>query len=111
MITIQPALAHALRQVTQQWMEQHTMVITELLGERCLLKVGKTLYRDSEVQEYKILEVSPSGQWVKLMTIHGTKFWKPVVEVSLVEVLKSLKPEEPRPTLEPREGFQKSPIT
>ena len=87
-----------------------SMLVKELVGERCLLKVGKTLYRDSEVQEYRILEASPSEQWVKLMTIHGTKFWKPITEVALVEVLKSLKPSEPKP-FEPREGFQKSPIT
>lgn len=65
------------------------MNIQELVNKRCLFSVGVG-YNNQEVQEMKILEVSPSGQWVKMQSINGTKFWKPVTKVSLVEVLKDL---------------------
>ena len=71
------------------------MNIQELINKRCLL-VGCGGYNSQEVQEFKILEVSPSGQWVKIQSINGTKYWKPVTKVSLVEVLKDLV-SEPRP--------------
>lgn len=70
--------------------------ILELVGRRALLKAEKSGYGSrSEVTEYKVLEVSPSGSWVKLQSVYGNKFWKPVTEVSLVEVLRDLRPEPP----------------
>ena len=69
------------------------MRIQELVGKRVLLKVGhRTLYAAS-VEEYKVLEVSPSGNWVKLMNLNGYKFWKAVTEISFVEELRDLKAE------------------
>lgn len=65
------------------------MNIQELINKRCLIAVDQG-YVNKDIQEMKILEVSPSNQWVKLQNIHGTKFWKPVVKVSLVETLKDL---------------------
>lgn len=69
--------------------------VVPLIGRRCLLSAVKGY--SSGVHEFRIEEVSPSGNWVKLMTLHGQKFWKPVTEVSLVEVLKDLRPEKPPP--------------
>jgi len=67
------------------------MKITELVGKRCLMMVSGSRYsRSQSVEEYRVLEASPSGNWVRLMNAFGNKFWKPVAEVSLVEVLKEL---------------------
>ena len=62
------------------------MNITDYVGKRVLLKVEKRW--DSEVQEFKVLEVSPSKGWVKLMNLNGHKFWKPVASISFLEELK-----------------------
>lgn len=71
------------------------MKISELVGKRLLLKFGTApaFSRTAEIQEYRVLEVSPSGNWVKLMGLHGNKFWKPCVDVAIVEELKPLVPE------------------
>lgn len=71
--------------------------MSDLVGKRMLLKVGKAgaWGRDAEVQEFKILELSPSGNWIKLMNAYGNKFWKPVADVAVVEELKPLKVDRP----------------
>ena len=66
----------------------------ELIGKRVLLSQPKSYYGTS-VEECKILEVSPSGVWVKVMNIHGNKYWKETAKVSVVEVLQA-KPEYPQ---------------
>jgi len=74
------------------------MTITELIRKRVLLKLGTSATWSrhcGEVSEYFVVEVSPSGNWVKLRTIYGNQFWRPVTECSLVEVLTDLKPEPP----------------
>jgi len=69
------------------------MNVIELVGQRCLLLVSGLRYsRQNEVQEYRVLEASPSGNWIRLMNAFGNKFWKPVGEVSVVEVLQDLVP-------------------
>lgn len=70
------------------------MNITELIGKRVLITENEG-YRGSKVTEIKILEIAPSGNWVKLMNMHGNKYWKPVQDLALVEVLKDLKPGKP----------------
>jgi hypothetical protein len=70
--------------------------INTLLHKRCLLKVGGRLYHNQDVQEYRVLEISPSGQWVKLMNLYGNKFWKPRIEIAFVEELQDLCT-EPKP--------------
>jgi len=69
------------------------MKIVELEGKRCLMLVTGSRYsRSQAVEEYRVLEASPSRNWVRLMNVYGNKFWKPVAEVSLVEVLQELVP-------------------
>ena len=69
------------------------MRIIELVGKRCLMLVEGSRYsRSQSVEEYRVLEASPTGNWVRLMNAFGNKFWKPVAEVSLVEVLQELVP-------------------
>lgn len=72
-------------------------LVNELVGQRALLKVSvKQPFRTEEgVSEYRIEEISPSGNWVKLLSMYGSKFWRPVTSVSLVEVLKDLRREPP----------------
>ena len=72
------------------------MNINNLVGLRCLLTVKEGGYGShGEVTEYKVLEVSPSGNWVKLQNLYGNKFWRPVTGVSFVEELIDFKPEKP----------------
>jgi len=73
------------------------MDIRGFVGKRVLLSESdsKTWRRDG-VEEYKVVEVSPSGNWVKLMNVNTRKFWRAVSTCALVEVLKELeaKPKE-----------------
>lgn len=65
-----------------------------LIGKRMLLIVGNGVGAVA-VQEYKVLEVSPSGSWVKLQNMNGNKFWGAITEVVVVEELKDLKIDRP----------------
>jgi len=65
------------------------MNIIELIGKRILIS-DSTGFGRASVNEVKVIEVSPSGNWVKLMNMYGNKFWKPLKDISLVEVLKSI---------------------
>ena len=68
--------------------------VTSLLGKRCLMKVkDNRYYRGSEVQEFRVLEISPSGNYIKLMNIYGNKFWKSIADISFIELLIDLKAE------------------
>jgi hypothetical protein len=69
--------------------------LREKVGKRALLSVGGYSYlAKNQVDEYKILEISPSQEWVKLLDQNGRRFWKRINEVSLLEFLGDL---EPRP--------------
>lgn len=80
-----------------------TPSIVDLLGKRVLLRTKESFSR-MEVEEYRIEEVSPSGVWVKLMRMQGGfKFWRPVTDCALIEVLHPLRPEKPpRPDKAPQ---------
>lgn len=70
--------------------------ILDIIGKRVLLKTTSPGYgARQEVTEFRVLEVSPSGNWVKLQNLHGNKFWRTVTDVALVEVLRDLRPEPP----------------
>ena len=64
--------------------------MTNLVGKRMLLKVKGRGYGDSPIEEFKVIELSPSGNWIKLQNIYGNKFWRAVAEVAVVEELKPL---------------------
>ena len=66
------------------------MIITELLNQRVLISSKESRWGDNAIQEVKVLEISPSQNWVKLMNEHGRKYWKPITDVSVVEVLKTI---------------------
>jgi len=62
--------------------------VDDLVGKRMLLRLGG--YGSPPADEFRILEVSPSGNWVKLQNLHGNKFWRARAEVAVVEELKPL---------------------
>lgn len=68
------------------------MNIRDLVGKRCLLKL-QNRYNSIDLTEYRILESSPSGNFVKLLNLNGNKFWKAIGDVSFVEELRDLKAE------------------
>lgn len=70
------------------------MDIKTIVGKRCLLKLTTASYRFGDVTEYRVLEISPSGNWLKLQNLNGNKFWKPIQEVAFVETLIDLKNEK-----------------
>lgn len=68
-------------------------IVSECLGKRVLVSTNR--YSSPQcVEEVKLIEISPSGKFVKLCNAHGNKFWKLYTEVILVEVLDN----EPRPS-------------
>lgn len=71
--------------------------MSDIVGKRMLLKIGgnRAWGKDGEVQEFRVLEVSPSGNWIKLMNVYGNKFWKPIADVAVVEELKPLNVDKP----------------
>jgi len=75
---------------------ENSLPVTALVGRRVLIS-GERRFSNETVTEMKILEVSPSGQWVKMMSMVGTRFWRPTTNVSLIEVLLDLKVSEPKP--------------
>jgi hypothetical protein len=83
--------------------EQPTVDARLLLGKRILARLVsgyRTAY--SQVREYRLLEVSPSGLWTKLMDDNGRKFWVSTTDVSMVELLVDLRAE--RMTDKPEDG-------
>jgi hypothetical protein len=70
------------------------MDMNEYVGKRCLLIVA-VKFCSGVVEEFKVLELSPSGNWVKLMNLNGRKLWKALSEISFVELLKDFNIEKP----------------
>ena len=71
--------------------EPEPIRITDLIGERALLKLGTGRWGAETVEEYMIVEVSPSGKWVRIRNVHGNRFWRPVSEVNFVEKLQRVR--------------------
>jgi hypothetical protein len=74
-----------------------------LIGDRILcLKISNTGYsfsRGTEVIELKVLEISPTGDWVKVMNDNGMKIWKKREEIEPIEILER-KEKSPLPVIE-----------
>lgn len=75
------------------------MNIRDLIGQRLLIKRSGHEYgsREGDVEEIKILEVSPSGEWAKVMNQNGQKFWRLRSGIAVVEALLPLRGGEERP--------------
>lgn len=59
--------------------------LSTLAGKRVLLQTCP--YSKSQIYEARILEVSPSGQRVKLCNIDGKQYWRDSSDLFLVEIL------------------------
>lgn len=68
-------------------MKQKTNFKT-LLGERVLVISKQRRYSSStEIEELKILELSPSESYVKVQNQYGNKIWKSTQDITPVEIL------------------------
>ena len=73
------------------------MIITELINKRILIKQHTRTYGGNEnIEEVKVLEVSPSNNWTKLMNSNGNKYWRKTQDISLIEVLIDLTNGKPK---------------
>jgi hypothetical protein len=59
-----------------------------VVGKRILAKVGNRYGKN--VDEFRVLELSPSKRWTRLMNVNGAKFWVATTEVGVVEVLTTI---------------------
>ena len=64
------------------------MIIAELVGKRVLASSATPGYRRADTfEEWKILEISPSGSYVRVMNGYGLKKWYLTTAFAVVEVL------------------------
>jgi hypothetical protein len=70
------------------------MVIKDLLHKRILIKESGNY--SSKISEVKVLEISPSGNWTKLMNMHGMKYWVDTAKIAYIETLIDLKTGKPK---------------
>jgi len=67
------------------------MNVTELLHKRILITVNERGYSSKQtVEEVKILEIAPSGNWIKVQNMDGRKYWKHTSDVVPIEILANL---------------------
>lgn len=69
------------------------MIIKDKLYKRILVAT-KTYTSLQEVEEFKVLEFSPSGRWVKVMNSNGIKKWRLSENITVIE---ELEPQENKP--------------
>jgi len=73
------------------------MTINDLLHKRVLVAEKENSYRSEKtVKEIKVLEISPSGNWVKIQNDNGNKFWKHYSDIIPIEVLETLNKDKPK---------------
>ena len=58
-----------------------------LIGKRILVAKSGGYRSEQTIEEFKILEISPSKQWVKIMDDCGRKYWKSYSSVTPIEIL------------------------
>lgn len=65
-------------------------VSNDHVGKRFLIaNLNETYHFASRksVEEVRILEISPTKQWVKIQNMSGNKFWKATTEITILEEL------------------------
>jgi len=64
------------------------MNVNELLHKRILVAEKESGYRSGQkIEEIKVLEISPSANWVKIQNQYGKKFWKSAADIVPIEIL------------------------
>ena len=67
------------------------MKLEELLHKRILVIQKERGYSPTQtVEELKILEISPTGNFVKIQNMNGNKYWRHSSDLVPIEVLLSL---------------------
>ena len=68
------------------------MNIQDLLHKRVLIAEKERGFNNSNktVKEIKILEISPSKNWVKIQNDNGNKYWLHYADITPIEVLDSV---------------------
>ena len=75
------------------------MQFKDLLHKRILVSRKARSYGTEQiVEELKILEIAPSGNWIKVMDMNARKYWKHYSDITPIEVLAMV---EKRPTEKP----------
>ena len=73
------------------------MTIQKLLHKRILVaEKGHSYSGEKIVKEIKILEISPSLNWIKIMNDNGNKYWKHYSDIVPVEVLAMINTDKPK---------------
>lgn len=63
----------------------------DVLHKRILIVVSNSGYKSqTTVEEVKVLELSPSGKWVKLQNSYGQKIWRMAADVNPIEILETV---------------------
>lgn len=75
-------------------MSEALVVNEDWVGKRLLAKIGRGC--GTSIEEFRIVELSPSGTWIKLMNTNGNKFWRALAEFAFVEELRDLKADKPK---------------
>lgn len=73
------------------------MTISDLLHKRVLVAEKENSYGSQKtVKEIKVLEISPSKNWVKIQNDRGNKYWKHYSDIVPIEVLEGLNKDKPK---------------
>lgn len=65
-------------------------LVTDLVGQWVLFNMKGRWGGAAEA--FRVLGVSPSTNYVRLQNESGNKFWKPVTDIQLIEVLHTIEP-------------------
>ena len=67
------------------------MNLNELLHKRILVVEKERGYSSNQtIVELKILELSPTGNFIKIQNMNGNKYWKHSSDIVPIEILSSL---------------------
>lgn len=61
--------------------------IADFVGKRILCTTKSVGSFRGPIEEVKVLELSPSANYVRLMNEYGRKYWRPVTDVAVIETL------------------------
>lgn len=68
-----------------------TVKINDLLHQRVLVLEEKPgSFSHALVKEIKVLEISPSSNYTKIMDENGRKYWVSSTEIAPIEILNSI---------------------
>jgi hypothetical protein len=67
------------------------MNLTHLLYRRVLMAAKRNGFDSTcTVEEFTILEISPSGKFIKIRNMDGRKYWKVISDIQIIETLETI---------------------